>query len=413
MDRSIVYPGSIPLDTDLLNANRDAMIAIGALVAATLGTNPVVDGLTVGPTSPATAAVVVSPGSLTQLTSIDYAAYGTLPVTPAALMKMAIATNAMALACPAPGLPGQSIAYLIQAAFAETDAQLIVLPYYNAVIPTQPFLGPSGGGTAQPTRRIQQVILQSRGGAPAATGSQVAPTADAGAVGIAIVTIATGQTMVRAGDIAIPPNAPLLQFKLPSLRPGFANVAAFSNVGAPASSGFTVPAGVTRAKVTVMGGGGAGGTHATLPSAGGGSGGVATAWIGGLVPGTLIPVTVGLGGAVAATPGNGGTGGTSSFGAYVSASGGQGGQGGFGTAIPAGGAPGQGGGGDVATGGAYGKDAIPSANRAGDGADPGGGRGATGALGGINALGYGGGGGGGGPGLLGGGGGGGLVTIEY
>ncbi len=28
MDRNIVYPGAIPLDTDLLSVNRNAMIAL-------------------------------------------------------------------------------------------------------------------------------------------------------------------------------------------------------------------------------------------------------------------------------------------------------------------------------------------------------------------------------------------------
>ena len=408
MDRSIVYPGSIPLDTDLLNVNRDAMIALGALIAATLGTAAVVDGLVVVPTSPATAAVVVGPGSFSQPASIDYGAYGTLPANAAPLMKMGIFTGYLPLACPAPVLPGQSIAYLIEAAFAESDTASIVLPYYNATNPAQPFLGPSGSGGAQPTRRLQQIVIQARAGSPAPTGSQSAPAPDANAIGLAVVTVATGQTMVRFGDIVAVPTAAMTQFKLPSLRPGFASVAAFS-----VSGGFTVPPGVTRAKITVTGGGGAGGHHATLPGSGGGSGGVATAWIGALVPGSVIPVTVGQGGAAAAAPGNGGNGGNSGFGAFATATGGFGGQGGSGAGTPAGGAPGQGVTGDVSTGGAYGTDAIPSANRGGDGGGPGAGRGSSGSVSGISALGYGGGGGGGAPGQAGGAGAGGLVTVEY
>ena len=46
MDRNIVYPGSIPLDTDLLATNRNAMVALGALMRAVLGPAPVIDGLT-------------------------------------------------------------------------------------------------------------------------------------------------------------------------------------------------------------------------------------------------------------------------------------------------------------------------------------------------------------------------------
>jgi hypothetical protein len=38
MDRQIVYPGAIPLDTDFLSTNRNTLVAISALTRATLGT---------------------------------------------------------------------------------------------------------------------------------------------------------------------------------------------------------------------------------------------------------------------------------------------------------------------------------------------------------------------------------------
>ena len=89
------------------------------------------------------------------------------------------------------------------------------------------------------------------------------------------------------------------------------------------SSGtFTVPTGVTSVKVTVVGGGGGGGFGATSSGGGGGGGGggVAVEFVTGLTPGGTVAVTVGAGGAI-----NGGTGGTSSFGAFCSATGGGGG----------------------------------------------------------------------------------------
>ena len=67
MDRQIVYPGAIPLDTDFLLTNRNTLVAIGALTRATLGTNTVADGLACTPTSPASLSVVVAPGSITAL----------------------------------------------------------------------------------------------------------------------------------------------------------------------------------------------------------------------------------------------------------------------------------------------------------------------------------------------------------
>ena len=114
MDRNIVYPGAIPLDTDLLTINRNALIALGYLVQATLGSNTVVDGLACAPTSPASMTVTVGPGSITTLTTIDPLAYGSLPADNTdPLVKMGINTTATSFTLTAPTSSGDAIAYLI------------------------------------------------------------------------------------------------------------------------------------------------------------------------------------------------------------------------------------------------------------------------------------------------------------
>ena len=107
---------------------------------------------------------------------------------------------------------------------------------------------------------------------------------------------------------------------------GGARAELFTTTG---TSTFTVPAGVTAVKVTVVAGGGGGGGPSALGRAGGGGGGGGTAseWVTGLTPGGTVTVTVGAGGTVSAGA-TGGTGGTSSFGAFCSATGGAGGVGG-------------------------------------------------------------------------------------
>lgn len=88
---------------------------------------------------------------------------------------------------------------------------------------------------------------------------------------------------------------------------------------------FTVPAGVTKAKVTVVGGGGGGYATdtASLQPAGGGGGGATIHFITGLIPGDTIAVTIGSGGTGGLQGGSAATsGGTSSFGSYCSATGG-------------------------------------------------------------------------------------------
>lgn len=321
MDRNIVYPGSIPLDTDLLSINRNAMIAIGFLAQAVLGTDTVADGLACQPTSPPSMSVTVGPGSLTQFGPVDLLAYGSLAAdTTSSVVKMGINTGSTSFTLTAPASSGQSINYLIEASFQETDANPVALPYYNAMNPAQSFSGPGNSGVAQNTLRAQAVQLQVKAGLPANSGSQVTPPADAGWVGLYQVTVAFGQTAITTSSISVIPTAPFLSCKLPSLRPGVASgVQSFT-----ASGAFVVPPGVTQVEVEVWGAGsGSFASVSGLPSGGGSGGGYARKLVTGLIPGQSIPVAVGAGGTAGTTAGILPTsGGTSSFGPFVSATGG-------------------------------------------------------------------------------------------
>jgi hypothetical protein len=321
MDRNIVYPGSIPLDTDLLTVNRNAMIGIGFLAQAVLGTSTVVDGLICQPTNPPSLNIVVGPGSMTQFGMVDVAAYGSIPADTADLVvKMGINMSATEFSLTAPSSVGQSLIYLVEGSFLEADSDPVVLPYYNASNPVQTFSGPANNGATQNTLRIQRVQLQVKAGVPANTGSQITPAVDAGWAGLYQITLSYGQTQIGVANIAVVPTAPFLGWKLPSLRPGFGSgVQTFNSSG-----NFYVPAGVTQVEVEIWGGGA--GSFASvpgLPSGGGSGGGYARKLVTGLTPGQSLPVTVGAGGAggtvggAAAQPG-----GTSSFGQVVSATGG-------------------------------------------------------------------------------------------
>jgi hypothetical protein len=322
MDRILVYPGSIPLDTDILNTNRNSMVALGYLAQAILGSSTIVDGLACSPTAPASLTVTVGPGSITQLSVVDTLAYGSLPAdTTDPLVKLGVNLAAASFTLAAPATTGQSINYLIQAALLESDTDPVVLPYYNAANPAQPYSGPSNSGVAQNTCRIQRVQLQFKSGAAANSGSQATPPIDNGWVGLYVITVSYGQTAIGPTSIAQLPTAPFLTWKLPALRPGFASgVQTFLNNGI-----FTVPAGVSQVEVEVWGGGS--GSYASfnnIPSGGGSGGGYARKRVAGLVAGQAISVTIGSGGGAgyyaSGTPPAAGQ--TSSFGPYVSASGG-------------------------------------------------------------------------------------------
>jgi hypothetical protein len=321
MDRNIVYPSAIPLDSDLLSINKNAMISLGFLAQAVLGTSTVVDGLACQPTTPASMNVTIGPGSITQLGAVDSLPYGSLPADTAdTLVKMGINVGSTSFSLNAPSSVGQSINYLVEAAFLEADADPVILPYYNASNPAQSYSGPSNSGTAQNTVRTQRVQLQLKGGTPANTGSQTTPAADAGWIGLYQITVANGQTTITASNIIVLPTAPFLSWKLPSIKPGFGSgVKSFIS-----SDTFTVPAGVTQVEVEVWGAGS--GSFASLPglaSGGGSGGGYARKLVTGLAPGQVVPVTVGAGGAAGTASGTpAGSGGTSSFGQFVSATGG-------------------------------------------------------------------------------------------
>ncbi|MCU4159391.1 hypothetical protein AiwAL_04640 [Acidiphilium sp. AL] len=417
MDRTIVYPGAIPLDTDILNLNRNVMVGIGALNAAVLGTAMVADGLACTPTVPASLTVTVAPGSITQLGPLDINAYGSLPADQAEqIVKTGINLDPVTFTLAVPASSGESVNYLIEATFSETDAVPVVLPYVNAANPSLPYSGQGNSGGAQNTARVQRVQLQVKPGAAASAGTQTTPPVDTGWVGLYVVTVNYGQSAITSADIVTLPGAPFLAFKLPQLRPGFSAMQVFETSGS-----FVVPAGVMQVKAKVVGGGGAAGYHATLPGAGGGEGGTAIDIVTGLTSGQTIPVTVGAGGVPTTSPGNGGAGGISSFGAYLSATGGEGGQGGTANLFAtAGGNGGIGQGARIIQGGAMGSDGIAVASRGGDGGGAGRGRGASGPLAGFAAIGFGGGGGGGGAssgsspvGSPGGAGAPGVVVVEY
>jgi hypothetical protein len=95
---------------------------------------------------------------------------------------------------------------------------------------------------------------------------------------------------------------------------GFGNMTVLTS-----NTSWTVPTGVTKCKVTVVGAGGA----FQDGNAAGGGGGTSIKLVTGLTPGGTVSVTVGLGV-------NGSTGGTSSFGSHCSATGGRYGSVGYG-----------------------------------------------------------------------------------
>jgi hypothetical protein len=324
MDRIFVYPGAIPQDTDILNSNRNPMIALGYLAQACLGSGTIVDGLACNPTIPASLTVNIGPGSIFSLQTIDSTAYGSLAADFDPLLKIgANPFGVTSLILTPPVASGFTINYVVEANFSETDTNATVIPYYNAATPSQPFSGPNNSGANQNTLRQQRVALQLKAGTPGPTGSQVTPAPDLGWVGLYVIPVSNAQTTITSGNISVYPAAPFLANKIPSIPAGVV-------LPLTTSGTFVVPPGIYGIDAELWGaGGGSGGTFgAGTSSVGGGAGGYTRGKLA-VTPGQSILYTVGTGGtagASASTPGNGGNGTGSTF-LTLSATGGAGGGG--------------------------------------------------------------------------------------
>lgn len=406
MKRKIVYPGSIPQDTDLLETNQNGMVGLAFLSQAVLGTTTLADGLACGPTTPASLNVLVGAGSIYSLANLEATAYGSLAADTAnQVVKQGIALGNTTLAITPPATSGQSQVFLVQAQFQETDGTPVVLPYYNASNPSVPYSGPANSGVAQNTVRDGRCVISLKAGIAATTGSQTTPSPDAGYVGLWAITVANGATTVTSGNIAQVPGAPFIGKKLT------AKVATVTRQVFTSSVTYTPSPGLLYALVEVQAGGGGGGgaPGGTAPQAAAATGGAEGGYSSKVIPAATIgssqAVTVGAAGANGAAGNtNGGGGGASSFGSLLTANGGSPG-GGQATqsALSLSNAPGVGGtaaGGDINLQGgpggygvAYGGSSI---GIGGKGADARYGRGGNGGASGSggNATGYGAGGGG-------------------
>jgi len=250
MRRPITYIGQSILEWLFTRPAQDNMVALGKLSAAVLGTTTQFNGLAVSPTSPASLQVSVAPGEIYMLAALEATACGTLAAdTTHQIVKQGISLDATLLNIAAPSVAGQSINYLIQATFQETDISVdptngsspVVLPFYNDANPTVPYNGPNNTGQTSNTFRQGSVVLNAKPGISATTGSQVTPSPDSGYVGIAVVTIANGQSTITSGNITAYSGAPAITERLGdkiSQATGDARYAQIGAVGTPLQGAF-------------------------------------------------------------------------------------------------------------------------------------------------------------------------------
>lgn len=214
MNRRIVYTAQIPLSTDFLQSQKDALQAIGQLaqdVLTSSGSPALLVGLACTSTNPASMTVDLGPGSVYQRGAMDGTAFGSLLADATSVMQQGFSTTSRNLGgFVAPTTQGQTIDYLVQAQFQQVDARPLVLPYYNSANPQVPLVGPGGNGASQSTDRTGILAVQVVAGAAAATGTQNTPPVTSGWLAAYIVSVSYGQTSIGAPNIKVHPLAPFL-----------------------------------------------------------------------------------------------------------------------------------------------------------------------------------------------------------
>ncbi|WP_293797526.1 hypothetical protein [uncultured Pantoea sp.] len=211
MDRLIVYPGAIPLETDLLNTNIFAMTGMAKLASVIMGNNTYLYGLVCTPDVAESLAVSIGEGQIYSLHNTDGTPYSSLAAdTTHTLLKQGLNPDPVTFHLSAPATPGHSINYLIQVAYNDVDGGQTVLPYYNAADPAMAFSGPDNTGNAQSTVRSGACIVRLKAGVAAVAGSQITPPPDAGYTSAWVITINYGDRHVNAEDIRPADGAPFL-----------------------------------------------------------------------------------------------------------------------------------------------------------------------------------------------------------
>lgn len=217
MDRVTVYFGQLAREVDILNTGRNAMVGLAKLASAVLGSTTIVDGFTVTPTTPASLNILVDAGAIYQLANLEQSTWSSLGTDTHNILKQGLVLDPTTLGITPPGTVGFSQVFLVEVQYQDVDGGSLVLPYYNSANPALPFSGPGNAGTAQNTVRKGVAAIQIKAGIAAATGTQVAPTADAGWTGVYTVTVANGATTITSGNISKVTNAPWIRSTLPDL----------------------------------------------------------------------------------------------------------------------------------------------------------------------------------------------------
>ncbi|MDE7540740.1 glycine-rich domain-containing protein [Gluconobacter sphaericus] len=293
MDRAIVYAGSIPLDTDLLQAGRYTKAAFGNLASMLYGPNVMAASGLGYSASSSDLSLTVEAGSILAPGVIDATSLGGngggLSADTTALTCQYISTESQIVT-----LPGSGNTYTVYAVCSEQDVDPTVLPFFNASNPSQTQAGIQNDGGALPVRRAGVLSL---------VAAANPPSAPSGGCVVALYTIAVPQGASSLSGVTVQPG----QVFWPTI-PELATQALLKACTEPmtlvtVNGSVPVPAWASRVELRVIGGGGGGAASQSMTTAGAfsgaGGGGGGDAWgIYAVSPtqGNGLAITVGSGG---------------------------------------------------------------------------------------------------------------------
>lgn len=214
MDRRIFYRDELLFEGELMEIGRFAYEALGFAMLDVLGSATVAAGFPCAQTTVASLSFLLGPGRIYAMENLDPTVMGQTggvgglaadTVTDHNILKQALYRDTRTLGpVTAPGTVGQSKIYLVEAQFTEADDAPASTQFYNTAAPLTPVAAPVTNA------RRDIVAVQIKAGTAATTGSQVAPTADAGWIPLYEITVAYGQTTIVAANIAVAAGAPFV-----------------------------------------------------------------------------------------------------------------------------------------------------------------------------------------------------------
>lgn len=210
MDRTIVYPFEQIRSFDWAWMTRDMIRGQGNLAEILMGSNSTfASRFTATANTPANMSVNFDRGLIVSYVPMDPTDFGTLDADNTYVYQIGTADPQSLLFDNSDVAVGQSKWALVYCMFVQSDIirsgdpDAGIEKFFNTADPTNPLFGLAGNGESAPSCRLAVAHLDVAYGAPATTGSELPPSAPAGAVGLYLINLTHTTIAIAQNDIKI------------------------------------------------------------------------------------------------------------------------------------------------------------------------------------------------------------------